>query len=177
MTSVLESFDNKISNVLKNSVSKAIEKVAEMERVSAAVHRHQLHLNQSNESIYRDRDDSRKLIVTGVPETGDSINDRIDNDFTELDGILNQIGPKADDNVNSFRRLGKSMSQSGERRNFRPLLITCESPHFLSRCFARSFKFQDYNHSFYMKKFLSAFEQGIKKFYSSKTVRHYSSGR
>ena len=79
-----------------------------------------------------------KLIVTGVPESGDSTNGRIDNDFTEIDGILNHNGLKADGNVVSFRRLGKSMSQSGERLKCRPLLITCESPHFLSRCFARS---------------------------------------
>ena len=104
-----------------------------------------------------------KLIVTGVPESGDSTNSRIDNDFTEIDGFLNHIGLKADGNVVSFRRLGKSMSQCGERRKCRPLLITCESPHFLSRCFARSFKLQDYKHPVYLKKFLSYSEREIEK--------------
>ena len=65
-----------------------------------------------------------KLIVTGVPECGDSTNGRIDNDSTEIDAILNHIGLIADGNVVSVRRLSKSMSQSDECRKCRPLLIT-----------------------------------------------------
>ena len=143
LTSVLESFGNNISTVLENAIPKAIEKVAEMEPDSGAVHRYPLNVIESNDNIHRDRDDSMKFIVTGVPESGDSTNSRIDNDFTEIDGILNHIGLKADGTVVFFRRLGKSMSQCGERRKCRPLLFTCESPHLLSRCFARSFKLQD----------------------------------
>ena len=104
-----------------------------------------------------------KLIVTGVPESGDSTNSRIDNDFTEIDSILNHIGLKADGNVVSFRRLGKSMSQCEERRKCRPLVLTCESHHFLSRCFARNFQLQDNKHPVYLKKFLSSSEREIEK--------------
>ena len=118
---------------------------------------------ESNDNIHRDRDDSMKLIVTGIPESGDSTNSRFENDFTELNGILNHIGFKADGNVVSFRRLGKSMSQCGERRKCRRLLITCESPHFLSRCFARCFKLQNNKHPVYLKKFLSSSEREIEK--------------
>ena len=105
-----------------------------------------------------------KLIVTGVPESGDSTNGRIDSDFKEeIYGILNHIGLKDDGNVVSFRRLGKSMSQSGERRKCRPLLITFESPQFLSRHCARSFKLQDYKHPVSLKKFLSSSKRKIEK--------------
>ena len=141
-----------------------------MEPDSVAVHRRSPNVNQSNVNIHRDRDDSMKLTVTGVTESGGPTNVRIDNDFTEIDGILNHIGLKNDGNVVSFRRLGISMSQSGERRKCRPLLFTCESPHFLSRCFARSFKLQDYKHSVYLKKFLSSSEREIeKKFFNCTT--------
>ena len=60
------------STVLENAIPKAIEKVAEMEPDSGAVHRHPLNIIESNDNIHRDRDDSMKLIVTGVPESGDS---------------------------------------------------------------------------------------------------------
>ena len=113
-----------------------------------------------------------KLIVTGVRESGDSTHGRIDNDFTEeIYGILNHIGLEADGNVVSFRRLGKSMSQSGERRKCWPLLITCESPQILSRCFARSFKLQDYKHPVYLKEFLSSSKREIeRKFFKNGTT-------
>ena len=163
MTSVLESVENKISTVLETAIPNVIEKVAEKEHDSVAIHRRPLNVNESNDNIRGERDDSMKLIVTGVPESGDSTNSRTDNDFTEIDGILNHIGIKADGNVVSFRRLGKSRSQGCERRKCRPLLITCESPHFLSRCFARSFKLQDYKHPVYRKKFLSSSRREIEK--------------
>ena len=162
--------------MLDNAIPKAIEKVAELEPDSVAAHRRS-NVNQSNVNIHRDRDDSMKLIVTDVPESGDLTHGRIDNDFTEIDGILNHTGLEADGNVVSFRRLGKSTSQSGERRKCIPLLITCEGPHFLSRCFAQSFKLQDYKHPFYLKKFLSLSEPESEKKILQKTVRHDSKGR
>ena len=163
LTSVLESVKNKISTVLENAIPKVIEKVAEKEYDSVAIQRCPLKINESNDNIRRERDDSMKLIVTGVPESGDSTNSRIDNDFTEIDGVLNHIGLNTDGNVVSFRRLGKSRSQGGESRKCRPLLITCESPHFLSRCFSRSLKLQGYKHPVYLMKFLSSSEREIKK--------------
>ena len=83
-----------------------------------------------------------KIIVAAVPETGDSYNSRIENDLTEIDGVLNHIGLKIEVNVVSFIRLGKSTSQSGECRKCTPLYINDGSPHFLSSCFALSFKMQ-----------------------------------
>ena len=110
LTSVLETSENKISTVLEKATPKAIEEVTEMEPDSGAVHRHPLNFIESNDNIHRDRDNSLKFIVTGVPESGDSTNSWIDNDFTDIDGILNHIELKADSNVVSLRRLGKSMS-------------------------------------------------------------------
>ena len=61
--------------------------------------------------------------------------------------------------------------QCGERRKCRPLLITYESPHFLSRCFARSFKLEDYKHPVYLKKFLFSSEREIeRKFFKNGTT-------
>ena len=96
--------------MLENAIPKAIEKVTEKEPDSVVVHRRPQNVNQSNDYIHQDRDDSMKLIVNGVPESGDSNKARIDIDFTEIDGVLNHIGLKADGNVVCFRRLGKSMS-------------------------------------------------------------------
>ena len=91
LTSVHESFENKISTVLENAIPKAIEKVAKMEPSSVAAHRSPLNVNQSNGNIHRYRVNSMKLIVTGVPKSGDSTNGPIANDFREMDGILNKI--------------------------------------------------------------------------------------
>ena len=83
--------------MLENAI--AIEKVAEMKPNSVAVQRRQLNVNQKHDNIHRDKNDSMKLIVTVVPESGSSTNGRIDNDFAEIDGILNHIGLKADGKV------------------------------------------------------------------------------
>ena len=114
-------------------------------------------------TIHWYRDNSMKFIVTAIPESGESTNGRIDDYIAKIDDILDRIGSKVDGNVVSFRRLGKSMSQSGERRKCRPLLITCENPHLLSRSFARCFKLQDNKHPVYLKKFLSSSELEIEK--------------
>ena len=68
LTSVLESVEIKISTVLENAISKVI---AEKEHDSIAIHRRPLNVNESNENIHGERDDSMKLIVAGVPESGD----------------------------------------------------------------------------------------------------------
>ena len=78
--------------MLENAISRAIENVAEMETYSVAVHRSPLNVNQNNGIIHRYRDNSMKIIVTGVPENGDSTNARIDIDFTKIDSIFNRMG-------------------------------------------------------------------------------------
>ena len=77
LTSALESFEIKNSTVLNNVIPKAVEKVAEMGPISVALHRSPLSVNQGNDNIHRDRDDSMTLIVTNVNESGDSTNGRI----------------------------------------------------------------------------------------------------
>ena len=91
LTSVHESFENKISIVLENAISRAIEKVAKMEPNSVVPYWSPIKVKQSNDNIHRYRVNSLKLIVTIVPKSGDSTNGPIANDFREMDGILNEI--------------------------------------------------------------------------------------
>ena len=121
LTSLLESFEIKISSVLENEKPKTIERVAELKPNSVALIQSPPNVKQINDKNRRVEDDSMMLIVAAVPETGDSLNGRIENYFTNIDGVLNHIGLKADVNVVYFRRLGKSTSQSGERRKCRQL--------------------------------------------------------
>ena len=112
-------------NLLKNAISKAYEEVVEMEPDFVAVPRLLHKRSPKHCRLSSSRRPQSETFNTNVPESRDSINGRIDNDFTEVVGILNNIGLKADAINVSFRRLGKSMSQSGEHRKCRPLLNTC----------------------------------------------------
>ena len=74
------------------------------------------------------------------------------------------MGLKADSNISSFRRLGKSLPDgSTERRKCRPILVTTNSKNFLDRCFARSHHLKTFRLPIYIKKALSPAERETEK--------------
>ena len=112
----------------------AMVKAAEKEFGSVAV----TALPQIIDNIHPVEDKSVKLVVTGVSESVDSINGR----------ILNCIGLKVDGNFVSSRRLGISVSRSGELTKCIPLRIIFQSPAAylnvlleVSNCKTRSSRF------------------------------------
>ena len=68
--------------------------------------------------------------INGLPENANSSNKLIESDTKLLDEVISFIGLKSDRNIVQARRLGKfKNAANNERRLYRPILITKNSPH------------------------------------------------
>ena len=81
-----------------------------------------------------------------------------------MEKLVSFIGVNHSGNINSLRRLGKSLPKgSNERRKCRPSIVTSSNPLFMETCFARSHKLQNYDDPVYIKKLLSPDDQATEK--------------
>lgn len=111
------------------------------------------------------KDNCLQFIIQGLPESESSYMKQLDTDSENIETMLNHIGVKSEGNITSIRRLGKSLlSENGERRKCRPILVSTSNPHFLEMCFARSYKLQSFQLGrVYIKKYLSPGDRQIEK--------------
>ena len=76
------------------------------------------------------------------------------------------------------RRLGNFKNHANnERRLYRPILITTNSPHFMKKCFARSHYLKDLRIPVYIKKFLTQCDQELEKKILSKRFQMIGEGK
>ena len=119
-----------------------------------------------------------QFLINGLPENANSYNKLIESDTKLLDEVITFMGLKSDGNIVQARRLGKFKNPANnERRLYRPILITTNSPHFMENCFARSHYLKDFRIPVYIKKFLTQSDRELEKKILSKRFQMIGEGK
>ena len=119
-----------------------------------------------------------QFLIDGLPENANSYKKFIESDTKLLDEVISFIGLKSNGSFVQARRLGRFKNPANnERRLYRAILITKNTPHFMENCFARSHYLKDYRIPKYIKKFLTQSDRELEKKILSKRFQKISEGK
>ena len=171
LTSILDTFSEKLESNISNLVPKLIQETLpdRNENVKEAVSK-SLPSNSDIVSGNMKGNHSPQLqfVITGVPETETTYSKQIDKDTSEVENIVQHMHLQSENNITAIRRLGRvlkaNVDETGQESHARcPLLVTTSKSRFLNSCFARSHYLQNSPTPVYVKKILSQDDRRLEK--------------